>query len=164
MHTVWCGQIRPKDLWVKLPTPVWLPNAEECGKNHIWPWEIYSIRQFLLTLRPWTGKIGVANACWYIGPEDLVKSKLVVKACKKNIDCLATCPTLLIGQSHFTLDRIGGADANMSYDVIFNSVFYIEWDVHSHGRILYLVVKYNLDRDWTNYPQVCPLLKFAISW
>jgi hypothetical protein len=37
--------------------------------------------------------------------------------------------TLLNGQSHFTLDRIGGADANMSFDVIFNSVFYIEWDV-----------------------------------
>ncbi len=72
--------------------------------------------------------------------------------------------TLLIGQSHFTLDRIGGADANMSYDVIFNSVFYIEWNVHSQRRILCLVVKYNLDRDWTNYPQVCPLLKFAISW
>jgi hypothetical protein len=54
---------------------------------------------------------------------------------------------LLNGQSHFTLDRIGGADANMSYDVIFNSVFYIEWDVHSHRRILCLVVKYNLDRD-----------------
>ncbi len=31
--------------------------------------------------------------------------------------------TLINGQSHFTLDRIGGADANMSYDVIFNSVF-----------------------------------------
>ncbi len=55
--------------------------------------------------------------------------------------------TLLNGQSHFTLDRIGGADANMSYDVIFNSVFYIEWDVHSHKRIFCLVVKYNLDRD-----------------
>ncbi len=55
-------------------------------------------------------------------------------------------PTLLNGQSHFTLDRIGGADANMSYDVIFNSDFYIEWDVHSHRRILCLVVKYNLDR------------------
>jgi hypothetical protein len=55
--------------------------------------------------------------------------------------------TLLNGQSHFTLARIGGADANMSYDVIFNSDFYIEWDVHSHRRILCLVVKYNLDRD-----------------
>ncbi len=55
--------------------------------------------------------------------------------------------TLLNGQSHFTLDRIDGADANMSYDVIFNSVFYVEWDVHSHRRILCLVVKYNLDRD-----------------
>ncbi len=42
---------------------------------------------------------------------------------------------LLNGQSHFTLDRIGGADANMSYDVIFNSVFYIEWDVHSHSFV-----------------------------
>ncbi len=31
--------------------------------------------------------------------------------------------TLLNGQSHFTLDRIGGADANMSYNVIFNSFF-----------------------------------------
>jgi hypothetical protein len=55
--------------------------------------------------------------------------------------------TLLNGQSHFTLDRIGGADANMSYNIIFNSVFYIEWDVHSHKRILYLVLKDNLDRD-----------------
>jgi hypothetical protein len=55
--------------------------------------------------------------------------------------------TLLNGQSHFTHNRIDGADANMSCDVIFNSVFYIEWDVHSHRRILCLVVKYNLDRD-----------------
>jgi hypothetical protein len=55
--------------------------------------------------------------------------------------------TLLNGPSHFTLDRIGGADANISYTVIFNSVFYIEWNLHSHWRILCLIVKYNLDMD-----------------